>query len=63
MPRTEDAAAENDSSNATLCGDCSKMLQKPFVCARCQTRQQILGGEGREGAGRGARCGGKGACG
>ena len=37
MPRTEDAAAEGDSSNATLCGNCSKALQKPLVCARCKT--------------------------
>ena len=36
MPRTEDAAAESDSSNATLCGNCST-LQKPLVCARCKT--------------------------
>ena len=31
MPRTEDAAAESDSSNATLCNACSKALQKPLV--------------------------------
>jgi hypothetical protein len=37
MPRTEDAAAESDSSNARLCVNCSKALQKPFVCARCKT--------------------------
>jgi hypothetical protein len=37
MPRTEDAAAESDSSNATLCENCSKALQKPLVCARCKT--------------------------
>ena len=37
MPRTEDAVAEGDSSNATLCGNCSKALQKPLVCARCKT--------------------------
>ena len=37
MPRTEDAAAESDSSNATLCGHCSKALQKPLVCDRCKT--------------------------
>jgi hypothetical protein len=37
MPRTEDAAAESDSSNATLCDNCSKALQKPLVCARCKT--------------------------
>ena len=37
MPRTEDAAAESVSSNATLCGHCSKALQKPLVCARCMT--------------------------
>ena len=37
MPRTEDAAAEIVSSNATLCGHCSKALQKPLVCARCKT--------------------------
>jgi hypothetical protein len=37
MPRTEDAAAESDSSNATLCNACSKALQKPLVCARCKT--------------------------
>ena len=36
MPRTEDAAAESVSSNATLCGHCSKALQKPLVCARCK---------------------------
>ncbi len=40
MPRTEDAAAESVSSNAsnsTLCGHCFKALQKPLVCARCKT--------------------------
>ena len=37
MPRTEDASAESVSSNATLCGHCSKALQKPPVCARCKT--------------------------
>jgi hypothetical protein len=37
MPRTEGAAAESDSSNATLCGNCSKAMQKPLVCARCKT--------------------------
>ena len=37
MPRTEDAAAESDSSNAALCGNCSKVLHKPLVCARCKT--------------------------
>ena len=37
MPRTEDAAAESDNSNATLCDNCSKALQKPLVCARCKT--------------------------
>ncbi len=37
MPRTEDAAAESDSSNARLCDNCSKALQKPLVCARCKT--------------------------
>ena len=37
MPRTEGAAAESVSSNATLCGHCSKALQKPLVCARCKT--------------------------
>jgi hypothetical protein len=37
MPRTEDAAAESDSSNATLCDNCCKALQKPLVCARCKT--------------------------
>ena len=37
MPRTEDAAAESDSSNATLCDNCSKALQKPLVCDRCKT--------------------------
>ena len=37
MPRTEDAAGECDSSNATLCENCSKALQKPLVCARCKT--------------------------
>jgi hypothetical protein len=37
MPRTENAAAESDSSNATLCDNCSKALQKPLVCARCKT--------------------------
>jgi len=37
MPRTEDAAAESDSSNATLCDNCSKALKKPLVCARCKT--------------------------
>jgi hypothetical protein len=37
LPRTEDAAAESDSSNDTLCDNCSKALQKPLVCARCKT--------------------------
>jgi hypothetical protein len=37
MPRTEDAAAKSDSSNATLCDNCSKAMQKPLVCARCKT--------------------------
>ena len=37
MPRTEDAAAESDSSSATLCNNCSKALQKLLVCARCKT--------------------------
>ena len=37
MPRTEDSAAESDSSNATLCDTCSKALQKPLMCARCKT--------------------------
>jgi hypothetical protein len=37
MPRTEDAAAKSDSSNATLCNTCSKALQKPLVCAQCKT--------------------------
>jgi hypothetical protein len=37
MPRTEDASAKIDSSDATLCGNCSKALQKPLVCARCKT--------------------------
>ena len=35
--RTEDAEAESDSSNATLCNNCSRALQKPLVCARCKT--------------------------
>ena len=34
MPRTEDAAAE---SEAELCDNFSKALQKPLVCARCKT--------------------------
>ena len=37
MPRTEAAAAERDSSNATLCDNCSKALQKPLACAGCKT--------------------------
>lgn len=37
MPRTEDAAAVSDGSNATLCGNCFKVLQKPLVCDRCKT--------------------------
>ncbi len=37
MPRTEDSAAESVSSNAMLCGHCSKALQKPLVCVRCKT--------------------------
>jgi hypothetical protein len=37
MPRTEDAAAKSVSSNATLCDNCSKALQKPLLCARCKT--------------------------
>ena len=37
MPRTKDAGAERDSSNAMLCENCSKALQKPLVCARCKT--------------------------
>ena len=36
MPRTEDAAAESESSNATLCDNCSRALQKPLVCVRCK---------------------------
>jgi len=32
-----DAAAERVRSNSTLCGHCSKALQKPLVCARCKT--------------------------
>jgi sulfatase maturation enzyme AslB (radical SAM superfamily) len=35
--RTEDAAAESDSSNVALCNNCSKALQKLLVCARCKT--------------------------
>ena len=35
MPRTEDAAGE--CSNVTLCDNCCKALEKPFVCARCKT--------------------------
>jgi hypothetical protein len=35
MPRKEDAAAR-DSSNTSLCQNCSKALQKPLVCARCK---------------------------
>jgi len=31
------APAKSDSSNATLCDNCSKALQKPLVCARCKT--------------------------
>ncbi len=42
MPRTEDAAAESVSSNATLCGHCSKALQKPLVCARCKMMIVLL---------------------
>jgi len=30
-------AAQSNSSNATLCDNCSKALQKPLVCARCKT--------------------------
>ena len=37
MPRTEDTAAESDSSNVTQCDSCSKALQKALVCARCKT--------------------------
>jgi hypothetical protein len=37
MPKTEDAAAECDSSNAKQCDNCCKALQKPLVCARCKT--------------------------
>jgi hypothetical protein len=37
MPRTEDTAAKSDSSDATLCDNCCKALQKPLVCARCKT--------------------------
>jgi hypothetical protein len=36
MPRTEDVGPESDSSSATLCGNCSKALEKPLVCARCK---------------------------
>ena len=36
MPRTEDAEGKCDS-NATLCDNCCKALQKPLVCARCKT--------------------------
>ena len=42
MPRTEDAAAGSDSSNAAPCGNCSKVLHKPLVCARCTTATQGL---------------------
>jgi hypothetical protein len=31
------APAESDSSNAKLCDNCSKALQKPLMCARCKT--------------------------
>jgi uncharacterized paraquat-inducible protein A len=41
MPRTEDAAAESDSSHVTLCDSCSKALQKPLVCARCKTATYV----------------------
>jgi hypothetical protein len=30
-------ARQSDRSNATLCVNCSKALQKPLVCARCKT--------------------------
>jgi len=43
MPRTKDAAGECDSSNATLCKNCSKALQKPLVCARCKTHLLFQG--------------------
>ncbi len=36
-PRTEDAAGESDSKNATLCDNCCKALEKPLVCTRCKT--------------------------
>ena len=29
--------AKSDSGNAKLCGNCSKALKKPLVCARCKT--------------------------
>jgi hypothetical protein len=31
------APAKSESSNATLCDNCSKALKKPLVCARCKT--------------------------
>jgi hypothetical protein len=37
MPRTEDAAGKCVSSNATVCNNCCKALQKPLVCAQCKT--------------------------
>jgi hypothetical protein len=36
MARREDAAGKCDS-NATLCGNCCKALQKTLVCARYKT--------------------------
>jgi hypothetical protein len=44
MPRTEDAAAESESSSATLCDNCCTMLQKPLVCARCKTATYLFQG-------------------
>jgi hypothetical protein len=37
MPRTEDAVAESDNSNATLCNNCCKALQKPLSYDRYKT--------------------------
>ena len=40
MSRTEEAAAES-KSNATLCNNCCKALQKLLVCARCTTTTSV----------------------
>jgi hypothetical protein len=58
MPRTEDAAAESDSSNATLCDNCSMALLKALVCARASQDRKEERREGDRKRGRGQGEGG-----